>query len=506
MDLIDNLALGFATALTLQNLMYAVVGCLTGTLIGVLPGLGPLATIAMLLPFTYSLAPTGALILLASIYYGAQYGGSTTAILLKIPGESSSIVTTVDGYAMARKGRAGPALAAAAIGSFVAGSFGVLVLAGLAQPLTKVAFLFGPAEYFSLMLLGLVGSITLSSDAIDKSLGLMVLGLALSTVGMDVNSGTIRFTEDIPELMDGIELTALAMGVFGLAEIVTNLEERRRQQAPGGVAAVGRLLPSRADVRRMTPSILRGTLVGSVLGILPGAGVTLASFAGYAVEKKFSRHAGEMGQGAIEGVAGPESANNAAAQTNFISLLTLGIPGSAVMALMLGAMVIQNIQPGPRVITSHPEVFWGLVVSMWIGNLMLVVLNLPLVGIWVRLLRIPYHLLFPAILVFCAVGAYAVRNSVLDVYLLAGFGVLGYALFKLAISPVPLLMGLVLGPMLEASFRRAMTVSRGSFATFVDRPLSLALLAATVLLIAAGVAGAARQRRLGAASTDVPAA
>ena len=495
MDLFNNLALGFSTALTVQNLLYAMVGCLTGTLIGVLPGLGPLATIAMLLPFTYSLAPTGALILLASIYYGAQYGGSTTAILLKIPGESSSIVTTIDGHAMARQGRAGPALAAAAIGSFAAGSFGVLILAALAQPLTQVAFLFGPAEYFSLMLLGLVGSITLSSDAIDKSLGLMVLGLALSTVGMDVNSGIIRFTADIPELMDGIELTALAMGVFGIAEIIANLEERRRLSAPAAIAPVGTLMPTREDARRMAPAIVRGTLLGSLLGILPGAGVTLASFAGYAFEKKLSRHAGEMGHGAIEGVAGPEAANNAAAQTNFISLLTLGIPGSAVMALMLGAMVIQNIQPGPRVISSHPDVFWGLVASMWIGNLMLVVLNLPLVGLWVRLLRIPYHLLFPAILVFCAVGAYAVRNSVLDVYLLAGFGLLGYALYKLEISPVPLLMGLVLGPMLEASFRRAMTVSRGNFITFFDRPLSLALLSATLLLIAATVIGAARRRR-----------
>ncbi|KAF1020574.1 MAG: hypothetical protein GAK30_02397 [Paracidovorax wautersii] len=486
MELLDNLMLGASVAATPQNLLYALAGCLVGTLIGMLPGLGPVATIAMLLPVTYNLPPTAALIMLASIYYGAQYGGSTTAILLKLPGESSSAVTVIDGHQMARQGRAGPALSAAAIGSFIAGSIGVLIVAALAVPLTQVAFQFGPAEYFSLMLLGLVGAIALSPDRIEKSLGLVVLGLLLSLAGTDVNSGTVRFSAGLPELMDGLEFTALAMGVFGLAEIVENLAQQRREPTAVQIAPVTGLLPTREDLRRMAPSILRGTAVGALLGVLPGAGVTLASFAGYTVEKKLSRHRHDMGGGAIEGVAGPESANNAAAQTNFIPLLTLGVPGSAVMALLLGAMVIQNIQPCPQVITSHPDIFWGLIVSMWIGNLMLVVLNLPLIGLWVRLLRIPYRVLYPAILVFCAVGAYGVRTSTADVLLLAGFGVAGYALIKLELSPVPLLLGFVLGPMLESSFRRTLMISQGDYTVFLQRPLSLGLLlAASALCILA---------------------
>lgn len=485
MDLFDNLALGFSTALTWQNAAYALLGSLIGTFIGLLPGLGPLSTVAMLLPITYSLPPAGALILLASIYYGAQYGGSTTAILLKLPGESSSAVTMIDGHEMARKGRAGVALATAAIGSFVAGSFGVLLLATVAEPLTGIAFLFGPAEYFSLMVLGLVGSIALSSDSIDKSLGLMILGLLLSLIGTDVNSGEYRFTGDIVQLYDGIELTALAMGVFGVAEIAVNLERYNRERNNNPVLArVTQLMPNKADFRRMIPSIARGTAIGSLLGALPGAGVTMASFAGYALEKKVSRYKHELGQGAIEGVAGPESANNSAAQTNFISLLTLGIPGSAIMALLLGAMIIQNIQPGPQVISNHPDVFWGLIASMWIGNLMLIVLNLPLIGIWVSMLRVPYRILFPVILVFCSVGAFAARASVFDIYLLGAFGILGYVLIKLEVSPVPLLMGMVLGPMLENSFRRALMVSQGDLSIIYSRPLSLELLCAAVLLIA----------------------
>ncbi|WP_353173998.1 tripartite tricarboxylate transporter permease [Paracandidimonas soli] len=485
MDLFENLALGFATALTWQNAGYALLGCLIGTFIGLLPGLGPISTVAMLLPITYSLPPAGALILLASIYYGAQYGGSTTAILLKLPGESSSAVTMIDGHEMARRGRAGVALATAAIGSFIAGSFGVLLLATVAEPLTEVAFLFGPAEYFSLMVLGLIGSIALSSDAIDKSLGLMVLGLLFSLVGTDVNSGEYRFTGHIPDLYDGIELTALAMGVFGVAEIAVNLERYNRERGKNAtLAKVTQLIPGKEDIRRMMPSIARGTAIGALLGALPGAGVTMASFAGYALEKKVSRYKDELGQGAIEGVAGPESANNAAAQTNFISLLTLGIPGSAIMALLLGAMIIQDIQPGPQVISNHPEVFWGLIASMWIGNLMLVVLNLPLVGIWVNMLRVPYRILFPVILVFCSVGAFTARASIFDIYLLGAFGILGYVLIKLEVSPVPLLMGMVLGPMLENSFRRALMVSQGDLSIIYSRPLSLSLLIAAALLIA----------------------
>ena len=503
MELFENLALGFAAALTLENLMYAAVGCVVGTAIGVLPGLGPIATIAMLLPLSYSLSPAGALIMLASIYYGAQYGSSTTAILLKIPGESSSVVTTIDGHKMARAGRAGPALSAAAIGSFIAGTFGVLVLATLSEPLTRVAFLFGPAEFFSLMTLGLVASITLSSDSIDKSLGLMLTGLLIGMIGMDVNSGEIRLTGGMLDLVEGVELSALAMGVFGVAEILVNLEEQRRSRNVPYVTRIGRIMPVRKDLQRMVPSVSRGSVVGAVLGLLPGAGVTLASFAAYSVEKKFSARAHELGTGAIEGVAGPESANNAAAQTNFISLLTLGIPGSAVMALLLGAMVIQDIQPGPRVITNHPELFWGLIASMWVGNLMLLVLNLPLIGVWVRLLRIPYRLLFPGVLVFCALGAYSVRNSVFDVYLLAGFGVAGYAVAKAGMSPVPLLLGLVLGPMLEASFRRALTISQGDFTVLFRQPLSLTFLVlAGAVIVAVARKGSASSRRSNAQSSD----
>jgi len=496
MGLIDNLLLGFETALTWQNLGYAFLGCMIGTFIGLLPGLGPLSTVAMLLPVTYSLPPAGALILLASIYYGAQYGGSTTAILLKLPGESSSAVTMIDGYEMAKRGRAGVALAAAAIGSFIAGSFGVLLLATVAEPLTQVAFLFGPAEYFSLMVLGLVGSIALSSDDIDKSLGLMVLGLLLSLVGTDINSGEYRFTGGFADLTDGIELTALAMGVFGVAEIAVNLEQYNRdKQSNRVVAKITQLLPGKADFKRMMPSILRGTAIGSLLGALPGAGVTMASFAGYAVEKKMSRYKQELGHGAVEGVAGPESANNAAAQTNFISLLTLGIPGSAIMALLLGAMIIQNIQPGPQVISKHPDVFWGLIVSMWIGNLMLVVLNLPLIGLWVSMLKVPYRILFPVILVFCSVGAYTARASVFDIYLLGIFGIMGYVLIKLKVSPVPLLMGMVLGPMLESSFRRALMVSQGDLSIIYTRPLSLSLLvAAGVLIVVSALPSIVRKR------------
>lgn len=482
MELLDNLYLGFVTALSWQNLLYALVGCLLGTLIGVLPGLGPIPTLAMLLPVTYSLAPTPALIMLASIYYGAQYGGSTAAILLRIPGESSSAVTLIEGHEMARRGRAGVALSGAAIGSFIAGCFGVLLLAAFAKPLTELAFKFGPAEYFSLMLLGLIGAIALSSDSFDKSLGMVILGLLLGLVGVDANSGMPRFDFGLLGLMDGIGFVCLAMGLYAIAEIVSNLSEYRKN---GNLhrARVSTLWPTRTDVRRMVPSIGRGTLLGSILGILPGAGVTIAAFAAYTLEKRTSKYRHEFGKGAIEGVVGPESANNAAAQTNFIPLLTMGIPGSAVMALMLGAMMIHNITPGPQVMSSHPALFWGLVASMWIGNIFLVILNLPLIGIWVRLLSVPYNLLYPAILVFCSIGVYSVSNATFDIFLMAVFGVLGYLFVKLEVSPVPLLLGFVLGPMMEASFRRALMVSRGDLTVFIDRPISLTLLLLTLALI-----------------------
>ena len=481
MELLDNLSLGFTTALTLQNLLYCFIGVLLGTMIGVLPGLGPIATIAMLLPATYALPPIAALIMLAGIYYGAQYGGSTTAILVNIPGESSSVVTAIDGYQMARRGRAGVALFTAGFGSFFAGCVATLVLAAFAAPLAEVAFKFGPAEYFSLMVLGLIGAVVLASGSLVKAIGMIVLGLLLGLVGTDVNSGAARYSFDIPELTDGIGFVAIAMGVFGFAEIMNNLEQKEKRET--FLDKVTTLWPSKEDFKRMVPSILRGTGIGSILGVLPGGGAALAAFAAYSVEKKTSKHSAEFGKGAIEGVAGPESANNAASQTSFIPLLTLGIPPNAVMALMVGAMTIHNIQPGPQVMTSNPALFWGLIASMWIGNLMLIILNLPLIGVWVKMLTIPYRHLYPAILVFCCIGVYTVNNSNFDIFMTAAFGVAGYLFFKLGCEAPPLLLGFVLGPMMEENFRRAMLLARGDFTVFLTRPLSLGLLIAAAALV-----------------------
>ena len=481
MELFSNLALGFDTAFTLQNLLYCLIGCVLGTLIGVLPGLGPIATIAMLLPATYALPPIAALIMLAGIYYGSQYGGSTTAILLNIPGETSSVVTAIDGYQMARNGRAGVALFTAGMGSFFAGCVATLVLAAFAAPLSQLAFKFGPAEYFSLMVLGLIGAVVLASGSLIKAIGMIILGLLMGIIGTDVNSGVSRYAFDIPELSDGIGFVAVAMGVFGFAEIMGNLEKTDEDE--GFLNKLTTMIPTKTDIKRMIPSILRGTAIGSILGILPGGGAALAAFGAYSVEKKSSKYSHEFGKGAIEGVAGPESANNAAAQTSFIPLLTLGIPPNAVMALMVGAMTIHNIQPGPQVMTSNPALFWGLIASMWIGNVMLILLNLPLIGIWVKLLKIPYRFLYPAILVFCCIGVYTVNNTVFDVYVTAGFGLIGYLFFKLGCEPPPLLLGFVLGPMMEENFRRALLLSRGDFTTFVTRPLSLGLLIAAALLV-----------------------
>jgi TctA family transporter len=481
MELLANLSLGFDTAFTLQNLMYCFIGCVLGTLIGVLPGIGPVATIAMLLPATYALPPIAALIMLAGIYYGSQYGGSTTAILLNIPGETASVVTAIDGYQMARRGRGGVALFTAGMGSFFAGCVATLILAGFAAPLAEVAFKFGPAEYFSLMVLGLIGAVVLASGSLLKAIGMIILGLLMGLIGTDVNSGVARYTFDVPQLSDGIGFVSVAMGVFGFAEIMMNLEKKGVTES--FLNKVTTLIPTWTDVKRMAPAILRGTTIGSILGILPGGGAALAAFGAYSVEKKASKYSHEFGKGAIEGVAGPESANNAAAQTSFIPLLTLGIPPNAVMALMVGAMTIHNIQPGPQVMTSNPTLFWGLIASMWIGNVMLILLNLPLIGIWVKLLQIPYRYLYPAILVFCCIGVYTVNNSIIDVYITASFGIIGYLFFKLGCEPAPLLLGFVLGPMMEENFRRALLLSRGDFTTFVTRPLSLGLLIAAALLV-----------------------
>jgi TctA family transporter len=480
-DPLSGILLGFQAALTPINLFYCMVGVFVGTLIGVLPGLGPVATIAMLLPATFALPPVSALIMLAGIYYGAQYGGSTTAILINLPGETSSVVTALDGHLMARQGRAGVALATAATGSFVAGTLATLVIALAAPPLANLALKFGPAEYFSLMVLGLVASVVLAHGSLLKAIGMIVLGLLLGLVGTDVTSGVPRYTFDVPELADGISFVAVAMGLFGLGEIVVNLE--REGGAARVIGRITSLWPTREDWARMVSPILRGTLLGSLLGILPGGGAMLASFASYSLEKKVSKHASQFGRGAIEGVAGPESANNAGAQTSFIPMLTLGIPSNPVMAMMVGAMIIQGIQPGPSVMTEQPALFWGVIVSMWVGNLLLVVLNLPLIGLWVRLVTVPYHLLYPAILVFCAIGVFSLNNNEFDVYLMAVFGLLGYVFAKLECEPAPMLLGFILGPMMEEYLRRALLLSRGDPLVLLRRPISATILAVAAVAI-----------------------
>jgi len=493
MDILASLATGFATALSPFNLLYCFLGVLLGTLVGVLPGLGPVATIAMLLPATFTLPPESALIMLAGIYYGAQYGGSTTAILINLPGEASSVVTALDGYRMAQQGRAGAALATAAIGSFFAGTVATFVIAFMAPPLAALALQFQSPEYFSLMVLGLVASGVLAQGSLIKALGMMVLGLLFGLVGTDVTSGTARFAFGVPELADGINFVVVAMGVFGVAEIVRNLETEHTRQVY--VERIGGLMPTREDWKRMVAPILRGTALGSLLGILPGGGALLASFAAYSLEKKVSKHGAEFGKGAIEGVAAPESANNAGAQTSFIPMLTLGIPSNPVMALMIGAMIIQGIRPGPNVMVEQPRLFWGVIASMWVGNLFLLVLNLPLIGLWVRLLSIPYHLLYPIILVFTAVGVLSLSNAPFDVHLMAVFGVLGYLLVKLDCEPAPLLLGYILGPMMEEYLRRAMALSRGDPMIFLERPISAAMLALAVLAMVSVVLPAVRATR-----------
>jgi putative tricarboxylic transport membrane protein len=480
-DLFDNIALGFTTASTLWNLGFCLIGVLLGTLIGVLPGIGPVATIAMLLPTTYALQPVSALIMLAGIYYGAQYGGSTTAILVNMPGESSSVVTCLDGHQMARRGQAGAALATAALSSFFAGTIATILVAAFSPPLTALALKFGPAEYFSLMVLGLIGAVVLAHGSLVKAIAMIILGLLLGIVGTDVNSGVQRFNFGIPELSDGIGVVVVAMGLFGFAEIINNLESTEKREIV--TSKLKGLWISKEQFRKAAPAVLRGTGIGSVLGVLPGGGAMLSAFASYTVEKKIAKDSSQFGKGAIQGVAGPESANNAGAQTSFIPLLTLGIPENAVMAMMVGAMTIHSIQPGPQVMTSKPELFWGLIASMWVGNLMLVVLNLPLIGMWIKLLTVPYRLLYPAILLFCSIGVYTVNNTSFDVMQTAFFGFMGVLLYKLECEPAPLLLGFVLGPMMEENLRRALLLSRGDPWVFLERPISAGLLIAAVLLV-----------------------
>jgi putative tricarboxylic transport membrane protein len=492
-DLAGNLAHGMGVALSVKNIFLCFLGCMIGTLVGVLPGVGPIATITMLLPITFGIDPVGALIMLAGIYYGAQYGGSTTAILVNIPGEATAVVTTLDGHQMAKQGRAGVALGIAAIGSFFAGCVSTVVIAGLAAPLTAMALLFGPADYFSLMVLGLVFAVVLARGSVLKAVAAILVGILFSTIGTDLETGEERLTFGWTEISDGLDVAVIAMGMFGFAEILRNLESTQARDVVH--AAIGNLLPNAKDFRQSAAPILRGTFLGSVLGLLPGNGAVLGPFASYTLEKKVADDPSRFGRGAIEGVAGPESANNAGAQTAFIPLLTLGIPPNAVMALMVGAMTIHGIVPGPQIMTKQPDLFWGMIASMWIGNLMLLVINLPLIGLWVRLLKVPYRLMFPAIVLLCCIGIYSVNNSPTDVIMTAAFGLFGYSLYKFGLEPAPMLLAFVLGRLMEEKLRQALVISRGSFWTFVDRPISAGLLLLAFIMVVIAVLPSIRRSR-----------
>jgi TctA family transporter len=481
MDVFSNLGIGFAAALTLQNIIFCLMGCLLGTLIGVLPGIGPIATIAMLLPITYGLDPLSALIMLAGIYYGAQYGGSTTAILVNLPGETSSVVTCLEGYQMAQRGRAGSALTIAALSSFFAGCIGTIAIAMFAPVLAGFAEKFRSPEYFSLMLFGLVAAVILAHGSVVKAVAMVILGLLLGLVGTDTQAGVTRFTFGVTELYDGIDFVPLAMGLFGIAEMMSNLDRKFEDRSQ--TQKIGSLWPTREEVKLAIPAVLRGTGIGSLLGILPGGGAVLASFASYTVEKKISRSRSMFGKGAVEGVAGPESANNAGAQTSFIPLLTLGIPSTPVMAIMVGAMMIQGIAPGTALITERPTLFWGMIASMWIGNAMLLIINLPLIGLWVSLLKVPYRMLFPCIVILCCVGAYSTGSSTFLVMMMGGFALLGYVFGKLGCEGAPFLLGFVLGPLMEENLRRSMVLSFGDPIIFVERPISLTLLLMSLGLV-----------------------
>jgi TctA family transporter len=493
MEFLDNLALGFSVALLPVNLVYAFLGVLLGTMIGVLPGLGPVATISILLPVTFSLTPAAAMIMLAGIYYGAQYGGSTTAILVNLPGESSSVVTCIDGYQMARKGKAGLALATAALASFLAGTIATFLIALAAPTLAEFALDFGPADYFSLMVFGLVSAVILAHGSVIKAIGMILVGIMLGTIGIDANSSLPRYTFGIPQFGDGIDFAVIAMGVFGIGETIANLG--RSAEAREYVKNYKGLWPSPTELLAMVKPALRGTVLGGSLGILPGGGPVLSAFSAYSLEKKIASDPSRFGRGAIEGVAGPEAANNAAAQSAFIPLLTLGLPSSPVMALMIGALMMQGFHPGPQLISEKPELFWGLVASMWVGNLMLVLLNLPLVGIWARMLTVPYRLLYPAIILICCIGVYSIHNDAFDVMIATVFGLFGYVMTRLKCEPAPMLLGFILGPLIEENLRRALLISHGDPTVFVERPISLTFLLLTLGLILILAAPAIRMGR-----------
>ena len=500
MDVLHNLAFGFEHALTLQNLMFCAIGCTVGTLVGLLPGLGPLATISLLLPLTYSIPTGGALIMLAGIYYGAQYGDSVSAITMKIP-HASSIVACIDGYQMTLKGKTGLALFTAGVSSFIGGTVAIVVLSFLAPSLGEVAFLFGPADYCALMLVGFVCVSFVTTGSLLNGIAMCMVGVLLGTIGTDVTSGAQRFTMDMPFLADGVGLVSVALGCFGIAEITKNLDNHEDRSPFNGKI---HLIPTWAEFKRIIPSALRGSAIGSFLGILPGGGPVIAQFAAYAVDKKLSKYKHEIGSGAIEGVAGQAAADEAAARTSFIPLMSIGIPENAVMALMMAAFIIKGIQPGPNMISGHPDLFWGLVASMWIGNCFLLILNVPLVRYWLSVFKIPYNVLFPAILFFCCVGTYSVNNNLDDIFITATFGLMGYVFMRLEMDAAPLLLGFILGPMLEENFRRAMLLSRGSFIPFLTRPISGTLIGLIGLFIAWQLIAFVLQTRKASASRRIP--
>jgi putative tricarboxylic transport membrane protein len=497
MDLLNAIAIGFATALTLKNIAYCFVGTFVGTVIGVLPGLGPVATISLLLPFSHTMDVTSAVILMAGIFYGAQYGGSITAILVRIPGEPSAVVTCLDGYAMARQGRAGAALGIAAFGSFIAGVLVTAALFVVGPALSEVALAFGPAEYTALVLLGLLLVTQLSSGSQSKALLMVAFGLLLSTVGRDPIYGTERFTFGVFTLFDGLNMALLAMGLFGVSELLLLAEGGAKKAQPiAQPSRLGELLPNREDWLRSLTPIMRGTGLGFFLGLLPGGGATLSSFSSYVLERRLAKNPERFGHGAIEGVAGPESANNAAAQSSLVPLLSLGIPANAVMAVILGALLVQGIQPGPQLIGNRPDLFFGVIASMLVGNLMLIVLNVPLISIFVQLLRVPGSILSPLIIVFCVVGAYTLSNSVVEVIIMIGFGIVGYLMRKIDLDPASLVLAFVLGNILETNFRQSLLVGKGTLALFYTRPIAAFLLLACITLMAAPIAKAAADRRL----------
>lgn len=479
---INNLATGFSAAATLLNIGFALIGCLLGTLIGVLPGIGPIATLAMLLPITFGLSPLSALIMMAGIYYGAQYGGSTTSILVNMPGEASSVVTCLDGYQMARRGRAGAALCVAALGSFFAGCVGTLFIAAFGPPLSALAQQFTSVDYFSLMVLGLVMAVVLAHGSALKAVAVILVGLLFGIVGTDLNSGVTRYTFGISVLWDGISFLPYVIGMFGVVEILSQLEQPTLKRSAIGTK-LREMWPTREEFRRAIPASLRGTGLGALLGILPGGGAVLASFAAYTFEKKVAKDPSRFGRGAIEGVAGPESANNSAAQTSFIPLLTLGLPSNPVMAIMMGAMMIQGIQPGSAVMTSRPDLFWGMVASMWIGNAMLLIINLPMIGMWIKLLSVPYRLLYPAILMFCVIGVYSSNTDPSQLLIMALFTILGYTLVRFGCEPAPMVLGFLLGPLMEENLRRSLVFSRGDPIIFLQRPISVILLSIAFIVV-----------------------